>query len=162
MEKLDSILYGLEKTGSSKDELLKLRSKVANNLDKPLDSIIKELITEITEATKTFVESKNKNGISYLSGFSSGIYLPTFDGSGEVIRGSKANLNTYELCKFSNGKIYNCDLSASYNIASRYFIREIQKSISERNWSLILTKVLDLGKRTNCTYNTLLELNKVI
>lgn len=85
-----------------------------------------------------------------------------FDGSGEVIRGSKANLNTYELCKFSNGKIYNCDLSASYNIASRYFIREIQKSISERNWSLILTKVLDLGKRTNCTYNTLLELNKVI
>ena len=84
MDKLDSILYGLEKTGSSKDELLKLRSKVANNLDKPLDSIIKELITEITEATKTFVESKNKNGISYLSGFSSGIYLPTFDGSGEV------------------------------------------------------------------------------
>ena len=84
MEKLDSILYGLEKTGSNKDELLKLRSKVANNLDKPLDSIIKELITEITEATKTFVESKNKNGISYLSGYSSGIYLPAFDGSGEV------------------------------------------------------------------------------
>jgi hypothetical protein len=41
-------------------------------------------------------------------------------------------------------------------------LREIQKSISEKKWSLILTKVLELGKRTECTYDTLLKLNKVI
>lgn len=45
-----------------------------------------------------------------------------FDGSGVVLRGKAADLGTYELCKFSNGKIYNCDLSASYNIGARYFM----------------------------------------
>ena len=50
-----------------------------------------------------------------------------FDGSGPVLRGKNAGFNTYELCKFQNGKVYNCDLSASYNIGARYFIREIEK-----------------------------------
>ena len=50
-----------------------------------------------------------------------------FDGSGPVLRGKDAGFNTYELCKFQNGKIYNCDLSTSYNIGARYFIREIEK-----------------------------------
>lgn len=50
-----------------------------------------------------------------------------FDGSGLVLRGKNAGFNTYELCKFQSGKIYNCDLSASYNIGARYFIREIEK-----------------------------------
>ena len=84
-----------------------------------------------------------------------------FDGSGIVSRGKDANLHTYELCKFSYGKIYNCDLSASYNIGARYFIREIQKSISEKKWSRIVAKVPECGKRTLCTYATLLEINKV-
>ena len=84
-----------------------------------------------------------------------------FDGSGIVSRGKDANLHTYELCKFSNGKIYNCDLSASYNIGARYFIREIQKFISEKKWSRIVAKVPECGKRTLCTYATLLEINKV-
>ena len=52
-----------------------------------------------------------------------------YDGSGTVTRGAKAGFNTYELCKFKNGKIYNCDLSASYNIGARYFIKEILKSL---------------------------------
>ena len=82
-----------------------------------------------------------------------------FDGSGEVLRGSKANLNTYELCKFKTGKIYNCDLSASYNIAARYFIREILKTY---NRSDIEAKVPLCQRRILCTYNTLLEINKVI
>ena len=36
-----------------------------------------------------------------------------FDGSGKVIRGKDAGFGTYELCKFTTGKVYNCDLSAS-------------------------------------------------
>lgn len=84
-----------------------------------------------------------------------------FDGSGVVLRGREANLNTYELCKFSNGKIYNCDLSASYNIGARYFIREIQKILPARVWSDIVAKVPECQKRTQCTYSTLLEINRV-
>lgn len=84
-----------------------------------------------------------------------------FDGSGKVLRGKDANLNTYELCQFSNGKIYNCDLSASYNIGARYFIREIQKILPVRVWSDILAKVPECQKRTQCTLSTLLEINRV-
>jgi IS605 OrfB family transposase len=40
-----------------------------------------------------------------------------FDGSGKVKR-SKTN---YSLCTFANGKQYNADLSASYNIGARYW-----------------------------------------
>ena len=43
-----------------------------------------------------------------------------FDGSGIVTR----NKNNYALCTFTTGKRYNCDLSASYNIGARYFLRE--------------------------------------
>mgnify|MGYP002768737600 CR=1 FL=1 len=85
-----------------------------------------------------------------------------YDGSGKVLRGKDANLGTYELCKFSNGKIYNCDLSASYNIGARYFIREIQKIQPAKAWSDIVAKVPECQKRTQCTYNTLLEINRVV
>lgn len=85
-----------------------------------------------------------------------------FDGSGVVLRGREANLVTYELCKFSNGKIYNCDLSASYNIGARYFIREIQKILPVKVWSDIVAKVPECQKRTQCTYNTLLAINDAV
>ena len=65
-----------------------------------------------------------------------------FDGSGYVLRGRNADLPTYELCKFSNGKIYNCDLSASYNIGARYFIREILKSSTVRLLHLSLDRII--------------------
>lgn len=81
-----------------------------------------------------------------------------YDGSGYVLRGDKANLSTYELCQFANGKVYNCDLSASYNIAARYFIREIEKSSSVRKWSQAIANVKSLAKRTLNTYSTFLEL----
>lgn len=84
-----------------------------------------------------------------------------YDGSGVVLRGKAAGFNSNELCKFSNGKIYNCDLSASYNIGARYFIREIEKSISAKKWSDIVAKVPGCQKRTQCTYHTLLEINRV-
>lgn len=82
-----------------------------------------------------------------------------FDGSGEVLRGKKAELDSYSICKFSNGKIYNCDLSASYNIGSRYFIREILKSLPVREGLALEAKVPQVAKRSTCTLSTLINLN---
>ena len=42
-----------------------------------------------------------------------------YDGSGKLKRSSK----NYELAIFTSGKKYNCDLSASYNIASRFILK---------------------------------------
>ena len=50
------------------------------------------------------------------------------DGSGAVER----NPENHSLCTFRTGKQYNCDLSASYNIGARYFIRELLKPVPER------------------------------
>lgn len=80
-----------------------------------------------------------------------------YDGSGIVVR-DKSN---YSLATFRNGKKYNCDLSASYNIGARYFIRELEKSTSAKKWSLIQAKVPECVKRTQCTYNTLVKILKV-
>lgn len=43
----------------------------------------------------------------------------------------------------------------------RYFIREIQKILPAKVWSDIVAKVPECQKRTQCTYNTLLEINRV-
>lgn len=111
---------------------------------------------------QNIVEHKaHKNGIRISHICAWGTSRLAFDGSGRVFRGKEADLNTYELCKFSNGKIYNCDLSASYNIGARYFIREVQKILPVKVWSDIVAKVPECQKRTQCTYATLLELNKV-
>ena len=50
-----------------------------------------------------------------------------FDGSGEVLRGKDAGFKIYSLCRFKNGKVYNCDLSAAQNIGARFFLREYAK-----------------------------------
>ena len=82
-----------------------------------------------------------------------------YDGSGRVLRGKDGGFSTYELCKFQNGKTYNCDLSASYNIGARYFIREILKSCSVTNRLSIEAKVPQCSKRSTCTFSTLISLN---
>ena len=79
-----------------------------------------------------------------------------FDGSGLLVR-DKQNAS---LCTFKNGKQYNCDLNASYNIGARYFIREYQKTTTAKKWSQLEAKVPLIGRRTQCTwstYRTLLE-----
>lgn len=82
-----------------------------------------------------------------------------YDGSGTVLRGKNAAFSSYSMCKFQNGKIYNCDLSASYNIGARYFIREILKSLPERERLAIEAKVPQSAKRSTCTLSTLISLN---
>ena len=78
-----------------------------------------------------------------------------FDGSGEVERDER----NYSMCTFKTGKRYHCDLSASYNIGARYFIREIIKSLPAKVRLGIEAKVPQCAKRTTCTLSTLLSLN---
>ena len=85
-----------------------------------------------------------------------------FDGSGRVLRGKEADLGSYSVCKFTNGKVYNCDLSASYNIGSRYFVREILKSLPERERLALEAEVPQAAKRSTCTLSTLISLNAVL
>lgn len=85
-----------------------------------------------------------------------------YDDSGMVLRGKDADLATYSVCKFTNGKIYNCDLSASYNIGARYFIREILKSLDESLRLDIEAKVPRCSKRSTCTLSTLISLNAAL
>ena len=79
-----------------------------------------------------------------------------YDGSGYVERGIDGN---YSICRFQSGKIYHCDLSASYNIGARYFIREILKSLSETVRLQLEAKVPQACKRSTCTFSTLISLN---
>ena len=53
-----------------------------------------------------------------------------FDGSGKVKRSNKK----YSQATFQNGKQYNADLSASYNIAARYWYAVITNSEFTRVW----------------------------
>ena len=70
-----------------------------------------------------------------------------YDGSGDVIRDKK----NYSVCKFKTGKIYNCDLSASYNIGARYFVREIIKTLPATTGLGISAKVPECTRRSTCT-----------
>ena len=82
-----------------------------------------------------------------------------YDGSGKILRGKDAGFKTNEICKFTTGKIYNCDLSASYNIGARYFIRELTKSLDVNSKLHIEAKVPQCCKRSTCTLSTLISLN---
>lgn len=85
-----------------------------------------------------------------------------YDGSGTVQRGRDAGLKSYSVCRFANGKIYNCDLSASYNIGARYFVRELTKSLPETARLQLQAKVPEACKRSTCTLSTLINLNAVL
>lgn len=80
-----------------------------------------------------------------------------YDGSGKVARDE----NNFSKCTFANGKQYDCDLSASYNIAARYFLRAMQKAMSPEAWEAVLAEVPELSKRTNCTLSTLWKLSEI-
>ena len=85
-----------------------------------------------------------------------------YDGSGKVERGTEAGLKSYSVCKFQTGKVYNCDLNASYNIGARYFIREIIKSMPETARLDVQAKVPELSRRSTCTLSSLIKLNAVL
>ena len=78
-----------------------------------------------------------------------------YDGSGEVVRDQK----NHSLCTFKTGKRYHCDLSASYNIGARYFIRELFKPLPATERSLLEAKVPSVKRRTSCVYADLRKLH---
>ena len=77
-----------------------------------------------------------------------------YDGSGVLTRDAK----NHSLATFQNGKQYNCDLSASYNIGARYFIRELLKPVPETERSALSAKVPAVQRRSSCVYADLLTL----
>ena len=87
-----------------------------------------------------------------------------FDGTGRVKRGreSEKTIDSYSICEFSTGKIYNCDLNASYNIGARYLIREITKSLPVTAKQQLEAKVPSAVKRSTCTLSTLISLHTVL
>lgn len=74
-----------------------------------------------------------------------------YDGSGEVVRDE----TNRALCAFQSGKRYNCDLSASYNIGARYFVRELLKPLPVTVRSDLWAKIPDAQRRTSCTLSAL-------
>ena len=78
-----------------------------------------------------------------------------YDGSGAVTR----DRENHSLCTFQTGKRYNCDLSASYNIGARYFIRELLKPLPATERSLLEAKVPPVKRRISCVYADLRELH---
>ena len=78
-----------------------------------------------------------------------------YDGSGRVER----DKNNYSMCTFKTGKRYHADLSASYNIGARYFIREILKSVPETVRLECEAKVPHISKRSTCTLSDLINLD---
>ena len=87
-----------------------------------------------------------------------------FDGSGRILRGrqSEKTGGSYSVCEFQNGKIYNCDLNATYNIGARYFIRTLLKSLPETERLAVEAKVPSCAKRSTCTLSTLTSLYAVL
>ncbi len=97
-----------------------------------------------------FVNPKNTSALAY-------------DGTGKVTR----DQDDFSKCTFTTGKRYDCDLSASYNIASRYFIRAYIDELSintdgSDRLEKLKAKVPELSKRTNCTMSTLWKMQECI
>lgn len=74
-----------------------------------------------------------------------------FDGSGAL----KRDETNHTLATFANGKQYNCDLSASYNIGARYFVRELLKPLPAMVRSQLSANVPDAERRIQVTLATL-------
>ena len=87
-----------------------------------------------------------------------------FDGSGRVLRGrqSEKTGGSYSVCEFQNGKVYNCDLNATYNIGARYFIRTLLKSLPATERLAMEAKVPACAKRSTCTLSTLISLHAAL
>ena len=77
-------------------------------------------------------------------------------------QGDGVNIYGSVNCEFQSGKIYHCDLNASYNIGSRYFIREILKSVPVTVQQDIGAKVPRCLKRSTCTLSDLISLAAVL
>ena len=114
-----------------------------------------------TEYVQSMVENKaHRLGLRISRVNAWGTSRLAFDGSGRVRRGreSEKTGGSYSMCEFAIGKVYNCDLNATYNIGARYFVREILKSLPERERLAAEAKAPRLARRSTCTLSTLIDL----
>ena len=82
-----------------------------------------------------------------------------FDGSGWSKRGREITPDTpHAIMQFPNGKMYNADLNASYNIGARYFIRYLLKTVTATQRLVLEAKVPQVTKRSTCTLSNLINL----
>ena len=133
---------GKKKRGSKKQRLALWKARY-----------VQQMVTHKAHANHIHVSTINAWGTSYLA----------YDGSGKVLRGCDSiKCKSYSECEFQNGKIYNCDLNATYNIGSRYFVRELLKTLPARERQHIEAKIPGCVKRSTCTLATLISLNGVL
>ena len=104
-------------------------------------------------------EKAHSVGIRYSRVLARGTSMYAYDGSGLVIRNSKKDIAKFQ-SKNNKPKTYHADLSASYDIASRYFTRAILKPLSETKRLQIEAKVPLLADRTSHTLSSLIKLRE--
>ncbi len=82
---IDCILNKLVNSGSNIEYLKELReqSLALTKKDVDLKEILDKIAIEIKEQTEEFLNSKNQYGTNYISGISTGIYLPDYSDNGE-------------------------------------------------------------------------------
>lgn len=98
----------LRYNGCNEEDLKKLFPKFRANLDKPLDSVVSDVIEEIKQETINYLNKKNDASETYVDGISTCIYLPDRE---------RGNLKLEFLCgKDSSGN--SIDASTYYDIAS--------------------------------------------
>jgi len=174
--KLSNIVFSDDVFGRYADSL----NEYINGSEIDTDSIYNcemdmvDKVAELTkdESTEAIAASKYQVALTFESVYGEDAFMPgrdirraliadsssvlAFDGSGSVTRDD----NNHALATFTTGKQYNCDLSASYNIGARYFIRGLLKSLPATEESRVKAKVPDAGRRTSCTLSTLRALAK--
>ena len=107
-------------------------------------------------------EKAHSLGIRYSRVLARGTSMYAYDGSGLVLRNSKKDIATFQSKnKNDKNKTYHADLSASYNIASRYFTRAILKPFSKMKRLQVEAKVPLLADRTRHTLSSLIKLREV-
>jgi IS605 OrfB family transposase len=101
-------------------------------------------------------------GIRYSRVLAKGTSMYAYDGSGKLKRSKRKDIATLQSKNKNNKyKTYHCDLSASYNIASRYFIRAILKPLTETKRLQVEAKVPLLADRASHTLSSLIKLREV-
>ena len=123
-------------------EYLEMRGKIRGSRKMRLHMWKKKAVLKICE------HMAHRNGMRVSRVCAWNTSALAYDGSGNVER----DPDNHRLCTFASGKRYNCDLSASYNIGARYFIRELTKPMPATAWSVLEAKVPAVRRRSSCVY----------
>lgn len=143
MENLEVVLNDLEKSGSNTEDLKKLGETLKNDLSKgkDIDTIMHELITNIRQETENFFRGTNQYDVNYMTGFTSGIYLPSFDGSGEI------KLVLYGGDSSRENNSFKIDSKTMFDVASitKLFTLVLTFKLSEEGIINLNDKIADLN-----------------